>query len=281
MNLETKLVTYSTFIFSFTTRAIKKKRLCEFSPQSDSGYLELSFVCVNLPSTVFLLIYMVSFFLRLAPLPLCLDNETLVVEPIVKVTFGSGVPQFSSATPADFDFETTYEQDLTPPIEDGNYTFVNEIYNHYNNAWHTGAKDHTGDQGGYMFLVNAGFEPGVFYKGSVSNLCPGLRYEFSVYLANLCQPSGRLDPSVRFQVRSADDDDLLIQLDTGLVPKDATLTWRQYGFSFITPSSSVNLYIISNTPGGNGNDIVIDDIELRVCTLTKGNGICVDESIFP
>ena len=161
-----------------------------------------------------------------------------------------------------------------PTVEDGQYAFVNEIYDHYNNAWHTGAKDHTGDQGGYMFLVNAGFEPGIFYNGTVNSLCVGLRYEFSVYLANLCQPSTRLDPSVRFQVRSGDGGALLTQLDTGFVPKDTTLTWRKYGLSFIATSGSANLLIISNTPGGNGNDIVIDDIELRVCTLNIGDGIC-------
>lgn len=206
---------------------------------------------------------------------MCLDSETLVTKPIVDITFGRGASQFSNAKPSDFNFQTTYQQDLTPAIEDGNYTFLNKIYNHYNNAWHTGATDHTGDGGGYMFLVNADFRPGLFYNGTVKDLCIGLRYEFSVYLANICQPSTRLDPSVRFQVRSADGQNtLLTQAVSGFVPKTKTLTWIKYGLSFITPSRSVNLLMISDTPGGNGNDIVIDDIELRVCTLKKGDGIC-------
>jgi hypothetical protein len=41
----------------------------------------------------------------------------------------------------------------------------------------------------------------------------------------------------------------------------------------VAPSSSVNLLMISNAPGGIGNDIVIDDIALRVCAH-KGSGFC-------
>ena len=206
---------------------------------------------------------------------MCLDSETLTTDPLIKITFGSGTDLFSSASPADFNFETTYIQRYQATVEDNQFAFVNEIYNHYNNAWHTGATDHTGDAGGYMFLVNANFEPGIFYNRTIGNLCTDLRYELSVYLANLCQPSGRLDPDVRFQIRSADGNTVLTELNTGFIPKTPTLTWNQYGLSFIAPTSAVNLLMISNAPGGNGNDIVIDDIELRVCTLQEGQtGLC-------
>lgn len=207
--------------------------------------------------------------------PRCLDSGTLAEDPIVKITFESGPNQFSSATPADFNFQTTYQQRYEPTVEDGQYAFVNEIYNHYNNAWHTGAKDHTGDAGGYMFLVNANFQAGIFYNGTFNDLCVGLRYEFSVYLANICQPSGRLTSNVKFQVRSGDGNSLLTELDTGVIPESATLTWNKYDLPFIATSSSVNLLMIFNVNGGNGNDIVIDDIELRVCTLKTGQtGLC-------
>ena len=71
---------------------------------------------------------------------------------------------------------------------DGTFGFVNRVPDN-NGAWQTNATDHTGDGDGYMMLVNADYNPGQFYNGTVNNLCVGQRYEFSVYLANICKPS--------------------------------------------------------------------------------------------
>jgi hypothetical protein len=193
-------------------------------------------------------------------------------EPILLITFGNGSSQYSTSTPADFDFSTTYQQKFEPVIEDGMFSFINLVYNHFN-AWHTNATDHSEDNNGYMYLVNANYEPGQFYNGRVDNLCIGLRYEFSVYLANLCKPSGRINPNILFEVRSVDGNVLLAQLESGDVVEHDSLTWEKYGFSFIASSSSVNLLMISNARGGDGNDLVIDDIALRVCAH-KGSGFC-------
>ena len=189
------------------------------------------------------------------------------------ITFGNGSAQYSTATTDDFDFSTTYIQRFEPVTNDGMFSFINSVHNDFDNAWHTGAIDHTGDDGGYMYLVNADITPGQFYNGRVDNLCIGLRYEFSVYLANLCKPSGKINPNVLFEVRSMDKNVLLAQLSSSNIVEQETLTWEKYGFSFIAPSSSVNLLMISNAPGGIGNDIVIDDIALRVCAQ-EGSGFC-------
>jgi hypothetical protein len=203
---------------------------------------------------------------------LCLNDETFGSEPILLITFGSGSSQYSTATPADFNFSTTYKQQMKSKIEDGYFTFINSIYDHYG-AWQTNATDHSDDNNGYMYLVNADFTPGQFYNGRVDNLCVGLRYEFSVYLANLCKPAGRINPNILFEVRSVDGNMLLAQMESGDVAERNTLTWEKYGFSFVATSSSVNLLMISNADGGSGNDIVIDDIALRVCA-NGGSGFC-------
>jgi hypothetical protein len=44
------------------------------------------------------------------------------------------------------------------------------------------------------------------------------------------------------------------------------MTWVKYEISFVTPASSVVLLMISNAKGDNGNDTVIDDIQLRICS---------------
>jgi hypothetical protein len=44
------------------------------------------------------------------------------------------------------------------------------------------------------------------------------------------------------------------------------MIWKKYGMSFITPTSSVVLLMISNVPGIAGNDFIVDDIQLRICS---------------
>jgi hypothetical protein len=204
---------------------------------------------------------------------LCLNEEMFDTEPILQITFGNGPSQYSTSTPADFDFSTTYQQKFEPVTNDGMFSFINLVHNDFNDAWHTNATDHSEDNNGYMYLVNADYKPGQFYNGRVDNLCIGLRYEFSVYLANLCKPSGKINPNILFEVRSVDGNVLLAQLESGDVAEHDTLTWEKYGFSFIATSSSVNLLMISNTRGGDGNDLVIDDIVLHVCAHA-GTGFC-------
>ncbi|UJR07474.1 hypothetical protein I4U23_011763 [Adineta vaga] len=205
---------------------------------------------------------------------LCHDNDTMGTVPILLVTFDKGSPQFSTSTPTQFNFTTTYKQRFKPTVEDGHFSFINSVYKHYQHAWHTNAVDHTGDNGGYMLLVNADFQPGEFYKGTVDNLCIGLRYEFSVYLANVLRRTDQIKPNVRFEVRSPSTGNrLLAQLRSGPIPVDKSLQWRKYGLSFTAPSSSVVLLMISDARGGAGNDIVIDDIALRVCSH-EGTGFC-------
>ncbi|CAF1412356.1 unnamed protein product [Adineta steineri] len=205
---------------------------------------------------------------------LCTDTETISSNPILLITFGRGSAQYSRSKPTNFNFSTTYKQQFEPKTNDGMFSFINSIHNDFLGTWHTGAKDHTGDQGGYMFLVNADYQPGQFYNGTVKNLCVGLRYEFSVYLANVCNGADRIEPNVRFEVRSlTNGNQLLAQLRSGNIPVTKNLTWKKYGLSFTAPTSSVVLLMISDARGGSGNDIVIDDIGLRVCSH-KGTGFC-------
>jgi hypothetical protein len=145
------------------------------------------------------------------------------------------------------------------------FSFINSVHDDFQGSWHTGAKDHTGDQNGYMFLVNADYTPDEFYHGKIDNLIIGKRYEFSVYLANLLIPTG-IQPNVRFEVRTPlPENRLLAQVSTGNIAGTPQMTWNKYGLSFRAPTTSVTLLMISQAPGGYGNDIAIDDITFRVC----------------
>jgi hypothetical protein len=117
-----------------------------------------------------------------------------------------------------------------------------------------------------MFLVNADYLPGQFYNSTVTNLVIGRRYEFSVYVANLLTTIG-IEPNILFQVLSPPPDNVLLaEISTGNISASINMTWLQYGISFRAVSESVTLLMISNAPGGYGNDLALDDIAFRVCT---------------
>jgi hypothetical protein len=81
-------------------------------------------------------------------------------------------------------------------------------------------------------------------------------------------------PNVRFEVRAQTvQKDILAQTITGDIPDYETMTWSKHGVSFIASSTSVTLLMISNVTVIRGNDLAIDDIELRVCS-TPYFGFC-------
>ena len=58
-----------------------------------------------------------------------------------------------------------------------------------------------------------------FYNGIVRNLCIGLRYEFSVSLANILKTADGIKPNVRFEIRMpTNENQLLPQLKSGEIP---------------------------------------------------------------
>lgn len=195
------------------------------------------------------------------------DRYTCDEKPVFQITFGSGSDAYSKAKPSDFGFTTTYRQKFQPIPNDGEFAFLNSVRRDREGVgWLDVPQDHTGDRGGYMYLVNADYNPGQFYNGTINNLNAGRRYEFSVYVANILAIDG-IQPNVLFEVRStAADRALLAQLATGNIPQDKSVKWRKYGISFVASTTTVNLLMISNAPGGKGNDLVIDDITLRACS---------------
>jgi hypothetical protein len=191
------------------------------------------------------------------------------------ITFGFGSAQYSTNTPATFNFTTTHEQNFGSRIENDHFGFVNAVPDYLGN-WHTGAKDHTeNDTGGYMYLVNVGTQYYPFFRFRADNLCIGQRYEFSAYLANVVKPNPSVtNPNIRFEVRTATTNDVLVQNSTGDIPLNSQMTWSKHGLSFVASNSSIDLLMLSNVGATiHGNNIAIDDIELRVCSVTH-SGIC-------
>ncbi|MGK0316975.1 MAG: gliding motility-associated-like protein [Saprospiraceae bacterium] len=122
-------------------------------------------------------------------------------------------------------------------------------------------EDNSSDPNGYMMVINASFEPGIFYEEIVNDLCENTLYEFSADIINLIRigTSNHTDPNVTFLI----DDEVVYE--TGTIPK--TEQWVKFGFSFVTTStqSSIKLTLRNNAPGGSGNDLALDNISFRPC----------------
>ena len=108
----------------------------------------------------------------------------------------------------------------------------------------------------------------VIFNTTVHNLCVGLQYKFSAYFANVVKEGNNASkPNINLQARiAADRNEIINQSWTGDLPELAELTWSKHRLSFTAPASSVVLLIIPEGNAGDGRDLVIDDIELRVCS---------------
>jgi len=208
---------------------------------------------------------------------LCTSAATKNSSPAVKLDFGSGSSQYSSATPASLGFSTKYRQVVSSSVkvDDGSFAIVNKLPQEFG-TWIGGTpSDHTsGDGKGYMMLVNAAHGAGVLFQITVKDLTVGLRYQLSAYFANVVKKGGNLLlPDILIDARTVDNT-LIASTPTGKVPEENTLTWKQYGMSFVTPSSTIILTFTSNTGGGAGDDYALDDVTLVACASIIDNAAC-------
>jgi len=173
-----------------------------------------------------------------------------------------------------------YSNTGTSPM-DGFYTLTNDI-----SAWSfnyptwLNIGDNSDDPEGYMMVINASFQPGIFYTQEVSGLCENTLYQFSADVINLIRipVSDHIEPNLDFLI------DDVVRFSSGDVPQDAQ--WHTYGFTFTTDpgQTTVKLSLRNNAPGGNGNDLAIDNISFQACgpdafvTADKTIFLCEDDN---
>jgi gliding motility-associated-like protein len=212
------------------------------------------------------LLLMTAFLLTALPVfsQLCTGS---LGDPVVHIGFGSGGAQGNAIPSA----STTYGFRSSDCPDDGWYTIRSGTSACFGNTWHSVSEDHTpGDVNGYMMVVNASFQPGVFYLDTVRGLCANTTYELAAWVMNVlrntaCGGAG-IDPILTFQIETVTGQ-VLATYVTGSILETSSPEWKQYGHFFTTTaiSTSVVIRISNNAPGGCGNDILLDDITFRPC----------------
>jgi len=190
-------------------------------------------------------------------------------DPVINQDFGQGqnpgLPLAAGIT------NLQYTANNCP--DDGQYTIANSLTgsgNCHPDTWQNVTSDHTGNPNGYMMIVNASVAPNIFFTQNAPTLCPGTKYQFSAYILNLITlaASGPTvsEPNITFSVETTDGQVLAID-SSGTIPPTSSPTWVQKTLFFTTPdnATSVVVKMTNNAPGGNGNDLILDDITFRAC----------------
>ncbi|MDR2684857.1 MAG: hypothetical protein LBB53_05710, partial [Prevotellaceae bacterium] len=139
-------------------------------------------------------------------------------------------------------------------------------------TWWSNIDDHTYPNDatrGYFIAFEAADERGTFYEIQIDSLCIGTELMFSAWIVCLTKSDHSDKANMKFEVLDMNNN-VLIAYYTGDIPEDIQSLgqqplWRNYGFSFNTPTSSVKLRIINNGTGSQGNDFCMDDIQVRLC----------------
>ena len=214
--------------------------------------------------------------------------------PVFKEDFGSVTASYQVVSPplAPPAFTNYFYSSIMPP-NDKYYTISNFSGTNVGWPW-INVPDHTDDgvgNYGNMLVVNADDnKAGEFYRRRVSGLCPNQIYRFSAWIINLIKPNTNvIKPNVVFRIESTSGV-TLGQISTGDLAE--TGDWKNYYIDFkSTPSSGdVDVVLINNNVGGNGNDLAIDDISFSPCgpstsiSATIGNvftsGVCDNSNNF-
>ncbi|MDR2425187.1 MAG: hypothetical protein LBD59_10775 [Prevotellaceae bacterium] len=135
--------------------------------------------------------------------------------------------------------------------------------------WYGVASDHTVPNNpayGYFMMVNAADRPAQLYEYKTDRLCEGANLYLSAWLASLCINPKANKASLLFSVEDTLGN-TIARYCTGNLPDSENAQWKNYGFPFTVPygHTAVIVKIYSNTVGRDGNDFILDDIELRLC----------------
>ncbi|GAA4306469.1 hypothetical protein GCM10023163_31590 [Aestuariibaculum suncheonense] len=138
-------------------------------------------------------------------------------------------------------------------------------------GWNNSFTDHTGNPNGYLYYCDAGTDLNVFYAQKIDGLCYDIQYELSAWFAKSNEPGYFIDPDIKLIVGFTDANDIplgnIVEANTGPISGIGENRWHRKTLVFTVPSGAENIYFMlkNNVSGQAGNDLAIDDIEVRPC----------------
>jgi uncharacterized repeat protein (TIGR01451 family) len=216
-------------------------------------------------------------------------------------TFGSGTSQNRSTSSSSVSGFTFTNLNASAPV-DGQYSIAkNTSPTQYTGSspasgdkvygvWdvmgdHTGTSTGAGNSpaasgatGGYLLAVNATFTPATIFSTSVTGLTANSIYTISLWVRNIC-PSCANDPATGTSLTTAGvSPNLAINLNGKNYYSSGDITytgqWVQKSFTFQNGASTTATFDIkNNSPGGGGNDWVLDDITMTQCLIVLPLGL--------
>jgi hypothetical protein len=159
-------------------------------------------------------------------------------------------------------------------LQDNRYTIFNQV--EYTSTWARDnwqytLGDHTGGGSignGRMFVVNASYNAGEFYRRTLTNIVQGAPINASLWIMNLdtniWQNNGHILPNITVKFMQGTTE--LYSYNTGDIPREDRISSSAWKFfkspAVFIPTSNANieLVLVNNAPGGPGNDLAIDDI---------------------
>ena len=163
-----------------------------------------------------------------------------------------------------------------------NQTPNNEVASWADQFWYTGG-DHTGDVNGRMAMFNASYDPGIFYTAHIKGALPNVPITYSFWVINLDRtdapcvnggsgctgpgPNGaRLRPDILVEFKDMSNN-VLASITTGSIePTTAGNTagdWHQFTADLTLGVNEFQVIFTNNQSGGLGNDLALDDIEIK------------------
>jgi hypothetical protein len=201
---------------------------------------------------------------------------------IFKEDFGGNNVSDPLWSPTPLPTGTTTYNFRSDGLVDGDYCLIKHMPT--GGGWYA-YEDHTiaGTDRGYYMLINASVEPKLFYTVTISGLCNDMKLYFSIWVSNMMISTyygdGGVKPMLRFILEDAVTLETLATYTTGNIPALSSPTWALYGFEFVNHSGSVKLSIYNDAPGGNGNDLGLDDMSIRLCVPQVSTNITDNDTI--
>ncbi|WP_460981057.1 gliding motility-associated C-terminal domain-containing protein [Spirosoma fluminis] len=183
---------------------------------------------------------------------------------------------------------TSYQYVSANCPEDGEYTVASAVDGScFGFLWHNLPEDHTpNDVDGNMLIINGSRESGEFYRQPIIGLCPGTTYEFSVWGVNLLKKgvcTYPLIPKLSISIETVSGQ-VLQTIDIGSIPETDAPQWRQFATLFTAPITTEEVVvklINKQGDGGCGNDLALDDFQLKQCEVCPPTPVYVPDAFTP